>query len=116
MGGASSTRSGVYKGLPVPIGVVFLPWYRSLFCTSPSLLYLNSSNTTQIMPFPQRFSETLFRASLYLLVIVIPFTTMAIPVITQDYSRSSTPATATNTVSSKLTNKEIFDIVFALRE
>ncbi|KAF8495668.1 hypothetical protein F5888DRAFT_532131 [Russula emetica] len=69
-----------------------------------------------IMPFTQRFSETLFRASLYLLVIVIPFTTMAIPVITQEFSRSSTPATATDTdtVSSKLTNKQIFDIVFAL--
>ena len=66
----------------------------------------------QTMPFPRRISETLFRASLYLLVIVIPFTTMAIPVITQEFSRSSTPAT--DTVSSKLTNKEIFDIVFAL--
>jgi hypothetical protein len=63
------------------------------------------------------FSETLFRASLYLLVIVIPFTTMAIPVITQELTKSSTPATATDTtVSSKLTNKEIFDIVFALGE
>jgi hypothetical protein len=36
-----------------------------------------------------------FRASLFLPVIVIPFTTMAIPVITQEYSRSSTPATDT---------------------
>ncbi|KAN0118445.1 hypothetical protein V8E52_005175 [Russula decolorans] len=68
------------------------------------------------MPFfPRRFSETLFRASLYLLVIVIPFTTMAIPVITQELSKSTNPATATDTtISSKLTSKEIFDIVFAL--
>jgi hypothetical protein len=67
------------------------------------------------IPFPRRFSETLFRASLYLLVTIISFTTMAIPVITQP--RPSTPATATgDTVSSKLINKEIFDIVFALGE
>jgi hypothetical protein len=66
-------------------------------------------------PFPRRFSETLFRASLYLLVIVISFTAMAIPVISQP--RSSTPATATgDAVSSNLTNKEIFDIVFGLGE
>jgi hypothetical protein len=72
----------------------------------------------QIMPFHRRFCETLFRASLHLLVIVIPFNAMAIPVITQELSRSSTPATApaANTVSSALSSKEVIDIVIPLRE
>ena len=65
------------------------------------------------MPLPGRISESLFRASLHLLVIVIPFTVMAIPVITQEFARSPTSA---NPESSKLTHKEIFDIVFALCE
>jgi hypothetical protein len=67
----------------------------------------------QIMPSPRHISETLFRASLFLLVIVIPFTTMAIPVITQEFVRSPTPAAAD---SVKLTHKEVFDIIFAICE
>jgi len=65
------------------------------------------------MPSPRHISETLFRASLFLLVIVIPFTTMAIPVITQEFVRSPTPAAAD---SVKLTHKEVFDIIFAICE
>jgi hypothetical protein len=65
------------------------------------------------MPFPERVSESLFRASLCLLVIIIPFTATAIPVIAQEFTRSPTP---TNPDSSKLTHKEIFDIVFGIRE
>jgi hypothetical protein len=65
------------------------------------------------MPLRGRISELLFRASLYLLVIVIPFTAMAIPVITQEFARSPTPAKPD---SSKLSHKEVFDIVFGIRE
>ena len=66
------------------------------------------------MPFPRHIPETLFRASVvFLLVIVIPFTTMAIPVITQEFARAPTPPSV---ASVKLTHKEIFDIVFAICE
>ena len=65
------------------------------------------------MPFRGRISESLFRASLYLLFIVISFTAMAIPVITQEFARAPS---SSNPESSKLTHKEIFDIVFGIRE
>ena len=65
------------------------------------------------MPSLRHIFETILRASLFLLVIVISFTTMAIPVITQEFARAPTPS---NVASVKLTHKEIFDIVFALSE
>jgi hypothetical protein len=61
-----------------------------------------------IMPLPRRFSERLLRARLYLLFTLLPFTAMAIPVITE-FSRSSTP-NATDTDSSQLVIKGTIDI------
>jgi hypothetical protein len=61
------------------------------------------------MPSP---SKWLLRAGLLLLI--ISFTTMAIPVITQEFARSLTPA---NTDSPpKMAHNATFDIGFAISE
>ena len=64
------------------------------------------------MPFPRRFFGKLLRASLYYLlaIVVIPLTTMAIPVITKEFSKPATPAI--DTLASKLADEVIFDLRF----